>query len=184
MELYNVNWVQRNFKEKIGKAGCTFGSQYKLFDFGKNQGSSLIVSMEQDYQNMHSRKKHKFNRVRGAAMSCKLGRGVVIWKAPPVECQSLTPDRNHWTPLMFRQNIIWIHEGFFFSFCVSLERHVNPLLILALTVRAHCQPRFKHVNALNLLLFHSETKINQRMLRLQAASAWSLKEKEWRVKNW
>lgn len=83
-----------------------------------------------------------------------------------------------------RQNIIWIHEVFFFSFCVSLERHVKPLLILALTVRAHCQLRLKHVNALNLLLSHSKTKINQRMLRLQAVSAWSLKVKDWRVKNW
>lgn len=38
----------------------------------------------------------------GAAMLCKLGWGVVIWKALPVECQSLTPDRNHWMLLKFQ----------------------------------------------------------------------------------
>lgn len=66
---------------------------------------------------------------------------------------------------------------FSFLFCVSLKRHVRPLLIWAPTVRAHCQLRLKHVNTLSLLLSHSQTKINQRMLCLQAASAWSLKEK-------
>lgn len=151
--------------------------------------------MEQAYQSMHSRKNHKFNKKYraaadflgcGAAMSGKPGQGVVIWKAPQwnvrVWPQTGTTEHRWCSKRQRRQNIIRIHEVFFFSFCVSLERHMTPLLILALTVKAHCQLRLKHVTTLNLLLSHCKTKINQRMLRLQAASARRYKKtEEWKT---
>lgn len=79
------------------------------------------------------------------------------------------------------------HESimcFSFSF-VSLWKDTTPppLLILALTVGAHCQLRLKHFSTFNLLLSLclslSKTKINQSMLRLQAASVCSLKSSDW-----